>query len=233
MRTIGDIATAHPDKALLAAGDFNVPELGWTRTEAGWAAPTVLRRTRRAEQLLDGCHLAGLKQYVGQPTRGGNVLDLVMSSGLPIEAEVRDGVFPSDHREVACTVQIARAAVPLVTRQTALNYRRADWEGLRTSLSRTPWILLDGLPVDEAADRFYDLLDAAIRDHIPVVTLRRRQPPWFDGELRAALREKEGAHRRLKRHRTPVTEEAFRQQRGNFKSLASQKFYEFLVLLGT
>ncbi|KAF0291328.1 hypothetical protein FJT64_010539 [Amphibalanus amphitrite] len=147
MRTIGDIATAHPDKALLAAGDFNIPELGWTRTEAGWAA-----------RVFTNCNRA--------PPWG----------------------------------------------KTALNYRRADWEGLRTSLSRTPWILLDdGLPVDEAADRFYDLLNAAIRDHIPVVTLRRRQPPWFDGELRAALRE-EGAHRRLKRHRTPVTEEAFRQQ---------------------
>ena len=131
---ISELAAAQPSKSVLAVGDFNVPEIAWTPSDAGWAVPTVRRRSRRADELLDGCHLAGLRQYVGQPTRGENVLDLILSSGPAVEAEVGDGTFPSDHREVVCTVRAERAAVPLVTRQTALNYKRADWDGLRTAL---------------------------------------------------------------------------------------------------
>ena len=151
-----------------------------------------------------------------------------MPNGPPVTAVVRDGVFPSDHKEVMCHIRAVRADVPLVTRQTALNYKRADWGGLRTALRLTPWSLLEGLPVDEAAERFYDLVTAAIRDHIPRVTLRRRQPPWFDSDVRAALREKEIAHRRLKDDRTDAAAEAFRSKRRLFKHESNRKYYEYI-----
>lgn len=228
MTALGEIAAAQPGKTVLAVGDFNVPEVAWTRTDAGCAAPAVTRRSRRADALLDGCHLAGLRQYVSQPTRGDNVLDLALSNGSPCETAVRDGTLPSDHREVECTVRAVRTAVPLVTRQTAFNYKRADWNGLRAALRVTPWSMLENHPVDEAADRFYDLLTAAMRDYIPRVTLRRRQPPWFDNESRTALREKERARRRLKSHRSAETEEEFRSKRRQFKQTTSRKYYEYL-----
>ena len=141
LTALGEVVAARPGKSVLAVGDFNVPDITWTPTDAGWAVPAVIRRSRRAELPLDGCHTMGMRQYVGQPTRGENVLDLVMSSGPPVSAEVRDGTFPSDHREVVCNARAVRVDVPLVTRQTALNYKRADWDGLRTALRHTPWSL--------------------------------------------------------------------------------------------
>ena len=60
-----------------------------------------------------------------------------------------------------------------------------------------PWALLDGMDVNEAVDLFYDVLDSTIRDHIPTVVIRRKFPPWFDRELRALLKAKETAFRRL------------------------------------
>ena len=70
---------------------------------------------------------------------------------------------------------------PLVTRSKALNYKRADWEGMRAALRMVPWSLLNGLSVDEATEKFYDLLTSVVRDHIPSVTLSRRHPPWLTG----------------------------------------------------
>ena len=127
-----------------------------------------------------------------------------------------------------CEVSAVREPVPLVTRISALNYRRADWEGLRTVLRLVPWSMLDDLPVDDATALFYELLNSAIADHIPLVYLKRRQPPWFDRELRMALREKEAAHRRMKRVRTSDTETLFSEKRKVFKQLASSKFYDYL-----
>ena len=65
LTALGEIAAARPGKSVLSVGDFNVPGIAWTPTDAGWTAPTVTRRTRRAELLLDGCHAAGMRQYVG------------------------------------------------------------------------------------------------------------------------------------------------------------------------
>ena len=134
-----------------------------------------------------------------QPSRANNFLDLIFSNGQNVSADVREGVFPSDHYELVCNFRTVLGPLPVVSRSSALNYKRADWEGLRTTLRLVPWTMLDELPVDEATDRFYDILDAAIHDHIPVVQLRRKQPPWFDAELRRALRDKESAHRTVKR----------------------------------
>ena len=152
----------------------------------------------------------------------------MLSNGQAITASVRDGVFSSDHREVVCDISAVRIPVPLVTRISALNYRRADWDGLRAALRLVPWSMLDNLPVDDATTLFYELLNSAITDHVPVVHLKRRQPPWFDLELRTALSEKEAAHRRMKRTRTPETEAAFTGKRRIFKPLASSNFYEYL-----
>ena len=228
MAALENISAASPGKSLVATGDFNVPDITWASAGAGGATPTTVRRSHRATVLLDGCHLAGLTQHVEQPTRGPNFLDLVLSNGQAIAASVRDGVFPSDHREVVCDISAVRVPVPLVTRTSALNYRRADWEGLRAVLRLVPWSMLDNLPVDDATALFYELLNSAIADHIPVVHLKRRHPPWFGRELRTALSEKEAAHRRMKRTRTPETETAFSDKRRAFKQLASSKFCDYL-----
>ena len=109
--------------------------------------------------------------------------------------------FASDHRENHRPRSVRRcAAGPVVSRRTALNYKRADFDGLRRSLSVIPWGLIDDVGVDKAVDRFYALLESDIAGHVPTVILRRRLPPWFDGAVRTALRLKEAAFRRLRRN---------------------------------
>ena len=146
-----------------------------------------------------------------------------------VATSVREGIFSSDHKEIVCKIEIPRAPRPhTVTRASALNYKQADFDGLRRSLSLVPWSILDNLPIDEAVDVLYEYLEAAIRDHVPTVELRRRFPPWFDAPVRQALREKEAAFNRTKRNRTQDTIRDFEEKRKHFKALSSSKYRDYI-----
>lgn len=221
---------SNPNFSFLISGDFNIPSISWRRSNSGGAIPITTRTCRRAADFLEACQMSLLKQHVYQPTRGQNVLDLVLSSAhLRVDTTVQDGLISSDHREVICEVAAAFPSVPLATRKTALNYKRADWDGLRRSLRMIPWdVLLDSQCVDINTDRFYCLLEGAIRDCIPTVTLHRSHPPWFDRDLRRALLRKEAAFRKKHRDPTPETIHYFSEARRFFKNLSCKKFSEYL-----
>ena len=55
-----------------------------------------------------------------------------------------------------------------------------------------------------------------------------RSPPWFDATVRAALRLKEAAFRRLRRIASPDTRRAFAERRREFKAVSEAKYYEYL-----
>ena len=92
-----------------------------------------------------------------------------------------------------------------------------------------PRCLFDGMEADVAVDLFYDMLWSAITDHIPTVYIKRKFPPWFDRDLRCALREKEAAFRQMKRSRDDESVENFRSKRRMFKILSDAKYNEYLV----
>ena len=191
-------------------------------------SPVVEKSTPRTLRLLEGCDIAGLVQHVYQPTRGNSYLDLIMTNDACAEATVCEGTFPSDHAEIRCTVRVKKAAKRNVNRPTVYDYKRADFNGLRTSLSVSNWSMFDTLPVNEAVDLFYSKLEASIQDHIPTLTLKRRYPPWFDSDVRKALTEKESAYRSMKSNRNIDTMNRFRDCRKIFKKVSCMKYFEYL-----
>lgn len=98
-------------------------------------------------------------------------------------------------------------------------------------LSLLPWTLLDGLEVNDAVELFYNMLEAAVADHVPRVTLRRRFPPWFSAAARMALRAKETAFRRLRRNPTPESRADFTEKRKSFKDECSRSYSTYLSSL--
>ena len=107
----------------------------------------------------------GLCQLVAAPTRGPNVLDLVLSRGVKCKRiEVEDSCFDTDHKEVIGHFLLPRPCPVVVSRRTAFNYK--DFNALRRSLSLVHWGILDALPVNDAVDMFYSLLENAIADHV-------------------------------------------------------------------
>ena len=107
-------------------------------------------------------------------TRGNNILDLVLARGLSgICAVSRPSSLRSDNDEVIVSFLCSHMPPALATRSTALCYRRADFDGLRNALRATPWDLLDGMNPDEAVSLFYTIVDGAVRDYVPTVTMKK------------------------------------------------------------
>ena len=76
---------------------------------------------------------------------------------------------------------------------------------------------------------FYTLVAAAVR---ALVEPKKRFPPWFRSEIRHALKLKQAAFERLKRHPTdPDCRADFVCKRANFKSLSCQGYTEYLKSL--
>ena len=72
------------------------------------------------------------------------------------------------------------------------------------------------------------LLEAAIHDHVPRVTLRRLYPPWFDSTAREALRSKEAAFRRLRRSPSNEARRDFSEKRAVLKTLCDRRYCSYL-----
>ena len=225
------LSSVAPGARLIVVGDFNLPEVVWTVTDDG-VVPMPRRGAVRAVRFVDECGTLGLKQWVTEPSRGLNMLDLLFSRFLTCTSiNVTDGLFDSDHKDIICEFRVPKSCSAVVSRRTAYNYKDADFQGLRRALSLINWGMLDCVDVNEAVDTFYELLESALADHIPTVTVRRRCPPWFDGSVRAALREKEAAFRRMRRCPSDESTARFAEKRKAFKSLAASKYRQYLVKL--
>ena len=211
-------------RPFVLAGDFNLPELTWTGGEA-----VFQRRSRRAESFVDVVAECEARQSVISPTRSGNYLDLVISRGGAVASELCDNIFSSDHEAVETRYMADIGVAPRVTRTKVYNYKRAYFDGFRRSLGVLPWSLLDNCDVDDAVSMFYDLVLAAVNDHVPIVELRRKFPPWYDRTVRDLLREKEQTHRRKKAHPTQENIEAHSRARAAFKRQADQSYCEYLL----
>ena len=172
-------------RPLIVTGDFNIPEIAWQGDDPG-----LTKRSTRAVQFLDMVDACGLEQSdsVLTPTRGGATLDLVLSCGGDIETDVRQGTFDSDHRETVSRFLVHIPRMPAVSRTRAYNYRRADFDGLRAVLRSVPWTSVLDSDVDSATELFYNLVQAAVADHVPVIACDHRFPPWFARDVRCALR---------------------------------------------
>ena len=89
--------------------------------------------------------------------------------------------------------------------------------------------MLEDLDVDSAVTLFYDLVFAAVNDHVPVVDLRRKFPPWFDRDVRQLLREKEQAHRRKKVNPSAENTAVYARARADFKRIADRNYRDYLT----
>ena len=211
-------------------GDFNLPTLHWNI-----ATSTPNPRMPIDEIFVDTVLSAhNLRQLNFSATRGEHILDLALcTAGMKATCQVGDHIFSSDHSSLSITIMIPLSLRQIKTNRMNFNYRKADINDLQRTLECIPWCLLEATSnCHEAASLFHDFIEATISDVVPRVRPRRPTPPWFDGELRQALKAKEKAFKIKRRHSTPENLQAFKTARSFFKKLARSKYREYLETLG-
>jgi len=183
-----EIGARMEDRVCLLVGDFN-SNVDWETRESPLANTP----------LLDFVNDNFLTQWVREPTRGENILDLVLTTEDDIISTLNVGeeLGSSDHKIIRFTLKVPEAATR-GNRSDKLDFRRADFPGLRSALH--------DLEVDEVAhvelswSLFKDKFMEKQAAFIPVMHARgpSHKPKWLSHELERAIRLKKTVYQRAK-----------------------------------
>lgn len=177
-----------PHHKLLMMGDFNFPPdlVTWIVSDDGIFANPIPGNSegKKAFRLLaDLIADMGLEQLVDQPTRGDNILDLVMTNIGDHFSDCKTESILSDHKLIMFSIDYSdcreyhedEGYIPL-TGIRSFNLKRTDQTAMRHALNQTNnWLVLvgDESTIETANDRLIELVEkSAIDAHVP----KRAQP---------------------------------------------------------
>ena len=142
-----------------------------------------------------------LFQLVKDPTRNGNILDLVFVTSLDLAYDLKVSLPFSDHNLIS--MLLSRKSFP-ERKSQKLNYsfKKADWDHLRILLHYTPWhcAFMD-TDIDRLWAAWSDLFLSAVDECILRRTAKRNSnAPWISGYLSCVEERK----RSIKGQKKPV-----------------------------
>ncbi|CAM5114317.1 unnamed protein product [Natator depressus] len=179
--------------ALILMGDFNFPDICWESNTA------VHRQSRKFLESVGDNFLA---QVLGEPTRGGAFLDLLLTNRVELvgEAKVDGNLGGSDHELVE--FRILTQGRKVSSRIRTLDFRKADFDSLRERMGRIPWgTIMKGKGVQESWLYFKESLLRLQGQTIPMSrknSKHGRRPAWLNGEILADLKHKKEAYKKWK-----------------------------------
>ena len=148
----------------IVVGDFNCPLIDWTN----FTAPS----DNIQDALLDFTVGNGLEQLVSSPTRGDNILDLVLSTEPTsiAQLEVSCPFSNSDHCQINFDIQVNFESEQDTAHVNKLDWQSADYSGMSAQLSSVDWqtILSNNLTVDSFWHAFRCELEKAIDANVPI-----------------------------------------------------------------
>ena len=178
-------------------GDFNLPSIDW-RTEKTLGGRSVQSR-ESAQELLRFLNHNFMNQYVDQPTRDTNILDLFCANNPGLVQSM--AVVPSelsDHSMVSALVSIPvteldglRSTRAIDDGFASLDFSRADYPGISEAIQNVNWTELERqYNLEEYPAIFTKNLLEICRLHVPMK--RPRSGPGRSGRPRDvnALRRK-------------------------------------------
>ena len=119
------------NKAVVIMGDFNYPGINWEGMESD-------NNGERFFQLVSDCFLF---QHVKSPTRGQNILDLVLTSeeGMVEGVKVDEPLVTSDHRIAYFKLSYAIDRGVDNYNSRSLNFHKADYGNINRELGDVNW----------------------------------------------------------------------------------------------
>ena len=210
---------------IILAGDFNLPHISWEQTV-------------RASGNNELCFVEALNDhYLSQlnhtPTRGNNVLDLVITS-MPDRIRACEVLSPadagiySDHGVISFDFS-AFVKAPTKIHRTIYDYKSGDFGRLRGSLTAVNLSsVLGSNDINLDWQCWKDAFLAAVSDSIPTKKLKGRNPmPWINGTISNLIKKKDTLRKRLRKSPTLHLKDKFRKLRTEVKQLIQASREEF------
>ena len=180
--------------SIILTGDFNVHSESWLGS---------CKTTKAGDFLEDISTAHGLTQYVKEPTRGHNTLDLILTdfSGT-VQTSTRAPIGRSDHSVVIAefssltTHREDRCARPV------WRYKHADWGRMRAFFRCTDWETIISEDPNKFCSNLTSHISLGMKKFIPCKTLlvRPTDPDWWTPECSKATSAKQKAWKRWQKH---------------------------------
>lgn len=168
------IARFNIDCPVIITGDFNFPEINWRDNTSS---------EPKSFDFVGLCNTLGLSQHVNFPTRGYNILDLILCNDRSLIFNVKPGIQISDHVSVECSLNIPLSPSCDNVEKTYFDYRNGDYAAMCHDLAAIDWVSQFGQCTD--IDQKYNVLTCYIHDSInirvPILTIKsaKKFPSWL------------------------------------------------------
>jgi len=146
-------------------GDLNLPAFNWEQF--------VYPDNNLYNSFADFVCSHGLTQMVEEPTRGNNILDVVLCSDALCcdDVEVLPPVSTSDHNTVCFQLNISFICEQQSDSELSCrrNFAKADWNGIRDSLSSIDWhaAFCNCSTAEELWQAFTVIVEQAVDNFVP------------------------------------------------------------------
>lgn len=188
-------------------GDLNLPSFDWQQ----FVYPDSVLYNAFADLVCSH----GLTQIVNEPTRGENILDVVLCSDILCfdDVEILPPIAMSDHCAVCFEFCIFLPQQDEPSSESAKgvpcrrNFAKADWDSLCAKLASVNWhtTFVNCTTADQLWNAFVCVADQAIEEHVPVFkpTKHVLAPKSYPKYIRKLLARKRARWKLYRAFRTP------------------------------
>ena len=182
-------------KNVIVCGDFNYPCINWNLLHAS---------TTSGQMFLDAILDSYLVQVIDKPTRGDNILDLILTSNeaLVENINIEEPFASSDHCVVKfdITCNIIRKDWKLCY----YDYRHGNYEAMKVYLAEMDWnIFINCKDVIEVWSRFIKMMKDLVVKFVPKKMRETvKKPMWWNKHIQNLGRKKTRSWDRYKLDKT-------------------------------
>ena len=198
---------------VIIGGDFNLPGIDWATLSTKPRAYTPALCNCLIDIITDN----GLEQIVQEPTRGENLLDLILTNN-PTLINNAQSMPPlsntADHNTVYMDIHVK----PRPSRQPprkVLKYTKAAWPEIKSEVRQLSEDILreaDCKSTQEMWNRIESRLQEIINTHIPTKRIKGyKDPPWWSHELKQLFQKRNAAYRKWIKSKLFQDELAFQE----------------------
>ena len=212
---------------IIIAGDLNYPDIDWSlKTTKRGSSNRALH-----DQFIDLLDDFTLEQVVQDPTRGENILDLILVNRTDLCTSVTVVPGISDHDAVACTLDFRSSRRRLPTRVVPI-YNKADWGSLgqhmaechNTIANRT-----ESMDANQMWTTFKDALQVGIQEFVP--TKKAKKPtdkPWLTTRVKRLLNKRDRLYSKQRNSRRRADIEEYQEMRKVAQRECRQAYWSYL-----
>ena len=215
---------------LVISGDFNLPNISWNnnfRTTNANGQPFI--------EVLNDHFLTQANHF---PTRGNNILDLVITS-VPEHITItnvespENAVFFTDHCLIFYEFN-SFIKVRTKSHRYTYDYGKGDFDGLRSALSAKNLCLnLDHANINDDWKSWKDIFLDTVSKHIPRKKIKGRNPlPWINGTILNLIKKKNTVRRKMKLSPSIHLAQKFKKLRATVKHMLVESRKNFFISLG-